>query len=446
MNKTVITYGTFDMFHIGHLNILKRAKAFGNYLIVGVTSEDYDRSRGKLNVIQTIDQRVEAIKKLDFVDKVIIETHKNQKQEDIKKFNVDKFVIGDDWVGKFDYLNEYCEVIYLPRTEGVSSTLLRKDIKDIHLGIVGTGRIANRFAKECMHVQGIELSSVYSTNINNVSKFISEHNILYGFDNFDNFLESDIEAVYVASPHEYHYIQSKKALESGKHVLCEKPAGLNHGELRELINLAKKNELVFLEGIKTAFFPAFIKLLEEVKSGVIGDVVEVRATFTKLIEEKDSREWNPKTGGATTELGNYPLLLSNKILGPATTTNYVDYKKNNVDSMNTIISKHKNNTTSISTVGIGVKSEGCAIISGTKGYVYIPAPWWLTKDFYVRFEDSNKSYNYQYEFEGDGLRYEISEFKSLIQRNQLESNLLNYNNMLSINKIILNYLCKKDSE
>ena len=110
------------MFHQGHRRLLERAKALGDYLIVGVTDENYDRSRGKLNVVEDTEQRKQAIEALEFVDKVIIEKHKKQKAEDMVKYNVDVFAIGDDWEGTFDYLNEYTEVVYLPRTEGISST------------------------------------------------------------------------------------------------------------------------------------------------------------------------------------------------------------------------------------------------------------------------------------------------------------------------------------
>jgi glycerol-3-phosphate cytidylyltransferase len=437
--KKVITYGTFDLFHIGHLNILKRAKEFGDYFIVGVTSEGYDRSRGKLNVIQDLETRVKAIKELDFVDEVIVETHKNQKQEDIKKYNIDKFIIGDDWVGKFDYLNEFCEVVYLPRTEGISSTQLRKKIKVIQLGVIGTGRIAERFAKECLDVPGIEIHSVFSRNMDNVQNFIVENNILYGFDNLTDFLNSDIEAVYIASPHEFHYEQSKKALYAGKHVLCEKPATLNLKELEELLSIAKSENLIFLEAVKTAFLPAFNKILDEIKTGVIGDIQEVRATFTKLINDKSVREWQSIYGGATNELSTYPLLLAMKILGTPIDINYFDQKKGKVDSSNTIVCRHKNGTVSISTVGIGMKAEGSAVISGTKGYIYIPAPWWLTKEFIIKFEETNKSYNFNYEFIGDGLRYEISEFASMIQRKKIISSLLSSIDMININKVLSLY-------
>lgn len=436
--KIIITYGTYDLLHIGHINLLKRAKALGDYLIVGVTSEDYDCSRGKLNVKQSTKKRVKEIKKLDFVDEVIIEKHKNQKQQDIVSKKVDIFAIGDDWVGKFDYLNEFTKVVYLPRTEGISSTLLRsQELKDVKIGIIGTGRIANRFVIESRNVSNIILHSVYSTKLNNVTEFIKSNDIPYGFNELEEFLNSDIKAVYIASPHQFHYEQIKKCLENKKHVLCEKPAVLEEYQLKELITIAKTNNLIFLEAIKTAFFPAFNKLLDILKTDVIGEIKDVKATFTKLIDDKSSREWDKNYGGSITELLTYPLLLSQKILGKSKKTYTFKTISNDVDSYSVIVSKHKNNTLSTSTVGIGVKSEGSAIISGTKGYIYIPAPWWLTKDFFIRGEDSVKEESYHFDLEGSGLRYEISEFITLIQRNKIRSKRLTYDDMLEINKVLI---------
>ena len=139
--KKVITYGTYDMLHQGHINLLRRAKALGDYLIVGVTNDNFDRERGKLNVVNNVLERVEAVKATGLADKIIIEDYVGQKIDDIQKYEVDIFAIGSDWVGKFDYLNEYCEVVYLPRTEGISSTMLRENLQeDVRIGIVGAGR------------------------------------------------------------------------------------------------------------------------------------------------------------------------------------------------------------------------------------------------------------------------------------------------------------------
>ena len=142
--KKVITYGTYDLLHQGHLNLLRRAKELGDYLVVGVTSDSYDRDRGKLNVRNNVLERVEAVKATGYADEVIIEDYIGQKIDDIQKYNIDVFAIGSDWEGKFDYLKEYCDVVYLPRTEGISSTQLRAELTDdITLGIIGCGRVAS---------------------------------------------------------------------------------------------------------------------------------------------------------------------------------------------------------------------------------------------------------------------------------------------------------------
>ena len=123
--KKVITYGTFDLFHEGHYNILKRAKALGDYLIVGVTSESYDIERGKLNVRDSLLKRIENVRRTGFADEIIIEEYQGQKLSDIIKYKVDLLVLGSDWRGKFDYLKNYCDVVYLERTKNISSTKLR---------------------------------------------------------------------------------------------------------------------------------------------------------------------------------------------------------------------------------------------------------------------------------------------------------------------------------
>ena len=158
----VITYGTYDLLHQGHINLLRRAKALGDYLIVGVTSDSFDKGRGKLNVRNNVLERVEAVKATGYADEVIIEDYLGQKIDDIQRYNVDIFAIGSDWEGKFDYLNEYCKVVYLPRTEGISSTQLREESQDIYrIGIVGSGRIARRFVPEAGMVNGAQVSAVF---------------------------------------------------------------------------------------------------------------------------------------------------------------------------------------------------------------------------------------------------------------------------------------------
>lgn len=124
--KKVITYGTFDILHYGHINLLRRAKALGDFLIVAISTDEFNALKGKKSYYnyETRKMMLEAIK---YVDLVIPETCWEQKIEDVKKYNVDIFTMGSDWEGKFDFLKEYCEVIYLPRTEGISSTKIKED-------------------------------------------------------------------------------------------------------------------------------------------------------------------------------------------------------------------------------------------------------------------------------------------------------------------------------
>jgi len=434
--KKIITYGTYDMLHIGHINLLTRAKARGDYLIVGVTSDDYDRSRGKLNVVQSQEERVAAIKALDFVDEVILETHKNQKQEDILKYGIDEFVIGDDWVGKFDYLNEYTKVVYLPRTKGISSTKLRNEnLKSIKIGIIGANSDAKRFIKESHFVDYIEIKAIFDTKKENIDKLLKHYEIEKIFYNLEEFLNEDIDAVYICSDINEHYNHIKKSLFSNKHILCENPLTFDNNQAKELFEIAKEKHLLLLMAIKTAFAPAFNKLVEELDKNIIGDIKEVRATFTSLYEERGFPKEYIKNG-ATNLLINYPSLIIYKVLREFKEIYFFDNKKEDYDISNVVITKHQNQTLGIATVGIEMKSEGEAIISGTKGYVYIPAPWWLTKEFYFKFEDEHKSFKFEYEFEGDGLRYMISEFVSLIRRGKIESDRLTIKEMLELNRVI----------
>ena len=146
--KKVITYGTFDLFHKGHYNIIKRAKALGDYLIVGVTSESFDIERGKLNVRDSLIKRIENVRRTGLADEIIIEEYQGQKVSDIIKYDIDVLVVGSDWRGKFDYLKNYCDVVYLERTKNISSTKLRSEGIIFNMGIVTDDIQDNGFVQE----------------------------------------------------------------------------------------------------------------------------------------------------------------------------------------------------------------------------------------------------------------------------------------------------------
>ena len=129
--RKVITYGTYDLLHYGHVKLLERAKALGDYLIVGVTADDFDKTRRKINVQQTLMERIEGVRATGLADEIIVEEYEGQKIDDIKRYGVDIFTVGSDWKGKFDYLKAYCKVVYLERTQGVSSSELRSEKNEL---------------------------------------------------------------------------------------------------------------------------------------------------------------------------------------------------------------------------------------------------------------------------------------------------------------------------
>lgn len=126
--KKVITYGTFDLFHVGHVNILRRARELGDYLIVALSSDEFNAIKNK-KAYHSYEDRKQILEAIRYVDEVIPEFTWEQKIKDVQEHNVDVFVMGDDWEGKFDFLKEYCEVVYLPRTEGISTTKIKQDLK-----------------------------------------------------------------------------------------------------------------------------------------------------------------------------------------------------------------------------------------------------------------------------------------------------------------------------
>ncbi|MBC8620206.1 Gfo/Idh/MocA family oxidoreductase [Parabacteroides faecis] len=419
----VITYGTYDLLHQGHINLLRRAKKLGDYLIVGVTNDNFDRDRGKLNVRNNVLERVEAVRATGYADEIIIEDYIGQKIDDIQKYEVDIFAIGSDWEGKFDYLNEFCKVVYLPRTKGISSSMLREGSQDeVRVGIIGCGRVAKRFPMEASVVSGINLVAVYDININAAMLLSKSNSNIEVYSDLADFYTA-VDAVYIATPHLSHYDYIKESLRFQKHVLCETPMVLCGNHAIELYELAEKQGLILMEANKTAHCPAFNHLMVMIKSGLVGDIVDIEASLSKLWDDKkDLRELDPEqAGGSLYELGSYPLLPIFKLLGVNyENLNIYSRMDNNVDMYTKGVFRYPKATCSFK-VGLGVKTEGNLVISGTKGYAYVPAPWWKTDYFELRYENQNDNKKYFYKWDGAGLRYEIQEFISCIVNKRFSS-------------------------
>ena len=297
----VITYGTYDMLHYGHERLLRRAKALGDYLIVGVTADDFDLTRGKINVKQPLSERIEAVRALGIADEIIVEEYEGQKIEDIKRLGVDIFTVGSDWEGQFDYLNDYCKVVYLPRTEGVSSTELRAEKRSLRLGILGdVPAIIEKYIAEVGYVNGLTVSGVWTES--DRVKAIAEKASVPLFKNVDALAESS-DAVFVVNHPRKHYQTIKELLSLHKHVICESPIALKKAEYEQLRDMAGKENLILMDAIKTAYATAYNRLLLLVKSGKIGRVYSVEATCTSLRDQQrgfdfetdwsSSLDWGP---------------------------------------------------------------------------------------------------------------------------------------------------------
>ena len=421
---TVITYGTFDLLHYGHIRLLKRAKALGDYLIVGITSDDYDKTRGKINNQQSLMERIAAIKATGLVDKIIIEEYEGQKIDDIKRYNADIFTVGSDWTGKFDYLNEYCKVIYLPRTEGISSSKVRSVSQKIRIGLMGSAAWRTKFITEAKFVNGVEIVGVCAAKQSKEPEF----NNLFYTDNYSELLNK-VDAVYIISKPENHYKDIKKALLIGKHVLCESPIAFSKLECQELFKLANKQNLILMDAIKTAYSTAYYRLLLLTKTGQIGQVVSIDSVCTSLrdgisIAGTDLKDkWNSMCGWAPVALLPIFQILGTNYKKKIYYTKFLD-KRANMDAFTKIDFVFENSIASIK-VGKGVKAEGELIIAGTQGYIYVPAPWWKTDYFELRYENQENNKRFFYQLDGEGIRYEIVVFTKSIAQKKNESYISN---------------------
>lgn len=438
----VITYGTYDVLHYGHIRLLERAKALGDYLIVGITSDDYDKTRGKINNQQTLMERILAVKNTGLADEIIVEEYEGQKIDDIRRLGVDIFTVGSDWVGKFDYLNEYCKVVYLPRTEGISSSEVRTEKRRLRIGVVGKAIFRTKFINECNYVNGVEVVGICASQKGMEPEIAN----LYYTDNYDNLLER-VDAVYIISRPEKHYADVKKALLARKHVLCESPIALKESETEELFEIAQEHSLILMDGIKTAYSTAFERLVLLAKTGKIGDVISVDSVCTNLrdgitAEGVDlSQKWNSICGWGPIALLPIFQILGTDYRCKTTTTKFYN-KAANMDGFTKIDFVYSGATASIK-VAKAAKAEGQLIITGSNGYIYVPAPWWKTDYFEVRYENQEENKRFFYQLDGEGIRYEIVAFaKAIESRRNLQ---VIYNNVSKkISRVIEDFNNKTD--
>lgn len=410
----VITYGTYDLFHYGHQRLLERAKALGDYLIVGVTADGFDQARGKINVQQSLMERIEAVRSTGLADEIVVEEYEGQKIDDIRRLGVDIFTVGSDWKGHFDYLNEYCKVVYLDRTEGVSSSEIRSERHELRIGLVGESVLLNKFVSESHFVNGVTISGVCTQEGFLLSEEVKSLPVVTT--DLSQLIEVS-DALYIVSHPTKHYTQIKQALLAGKHVLCESPIALNVIEFKELQRIAAEKKLQLIDSLKTAYSMAYNRMILLLKGGVIGNIISVDAVCTSLsdLERKAGKDlsntWNSICAWGPTAMLPIFQLLGIEYVQKQITSHLIS---DDFDIFTKIAFVYPHAVASLK-VGKGVKSEGELIVSGTKGYVYVPAPWWKMDYFEIRREDPTQNKRYFYQLDGEGIRYELVSFLKAVQ-------------------------------
>lgn len=415
--KKVITYGTFDLFHQGHYNILKRARELGDYLIVGVTSESYDIERGKLNVKDSLLKRIENVRKTGFADEIIIEEYQGQKISDIIKYNIDLLVLGSDWKGKFDYLKNYCEVKYLERTKNISSTKLRSEGTIYSIGVVTDDTGDNEMVQESKFVSGLHVESVYSEDIFVAREFCDRYELdSYGTD-YGQFLNG-LDVVYIKSGAKNRADYIKRALQQGKHVISDTPMTLDTGEQKALFALAREQKVVLVERLTLVYLRAFVQLVWLTHGALVGEVVAVKCAISQ-----DDFEG----GKSFNETVSQALCACIKLLGK----DYLDVNTNAVrgsdgDFVYDMITVKYPKALATIEIGTTVDVENELVIIGSKGRITVPNDWWNTGYFEAKIEGQEFLKRYSFNFEGNGLRYLLQELTIMIRDRRTECTRLFY--------------------
>ena len=410
--RKVITYGTFDLFHQGHYNILKRAKEYGDYLIVGVTGDSYDISRGKLSVHDDIATRIENVKNTGLVDAIIIEEYLGQKISDVIKYDIDTFVIGDDWRGKFDHLGKYCDVVYLERTKNISSTQLREEnFPAHHIGIITDQENDNTIVSESKLVSGFKISGVYADDEELRERFKDKYQLETAFDNeMELFEASDI--VYVRTRIEDRYDYIKEALEMGKHVICDPPFTISAKKQRELFDLAKDRGVALIDNVKMVYVRVFNQIMWMCHGGLIGDILQFNCSVSK--NDKNIKDFFD-------ELMALALTPMVKIMG----TDYTKMiprliREGDGVEFGSIVFEYPA-AEAIVKVGNNVRVKNQMEIIGSKGTIRLKDNWWKSNYFEMEDTETGETKIYNMNFAGNGFKFLLKEMLVMFGNNKTES-------------------------
>jgi len=399
--RRIITYGTFDLFHQGHFNILKRAKEQGDYLIVGVSSESYDIERGKLNVRDDLITRIRNVEATGLADMIISEEYQGQKVNDIIKYQVDALVLGSDWTGKFDYLREYCEVIYLERTKDISSTQLRNEsMRNLRIAIVTDDADDNGLIDEAHYVSGLHITGVCSPELPVAESLRAKYDLAFATDDYGVALKN-ADLVYIKTGLTSRLKYAESAVAAGVAVICEPPISLDPNQIRQLQMRAEQKHVPVIERVTIAYLRAFTQLVWYLRCGIIGDVIAFKTSLDLDMVRLEPLE---------AKLVN--LFALRKILGwrdrPLLKQAFVA-KRNGV-SYSSATFERGGSLATFEIIGGMTMDSGLTLI-GSQGWLDVPGDWLRVGYFQVHsFETQQSPKHFSFNFEGNGFRYILQEF------------------------------------
>jgi predicted dehydrogenase len=305
----------------------------------------------------------------------------------------------------------------------------------IKWGIIGLGNIANQFASDLKLIDEAELYAVASRDINKANEFAAKHNCAKFYGTYDElFSDEHVDIIYIATPHDSHTELSIKAMESGKHVLCEKPLSLSYNDALRMTETSKKHNKFFMEAFWTRFIPSIKELLSKVKNGDIGEIKYINADFAFINRELETRLIDKKLGGgALYDIGVYPLFLSYVMLGiPKDIIAKSLYHTTGVDLQTTMILQYES-AQAVLHAGLVSASDMKATISGTKGRIDIDSPWFMTEGYSIIEDEQEEKFSIPNI--GKGYAHEAIECHQCIWQNQIESKLWSHQNSLDLSKI-----------
>lgn len=311
-------------------------------------------------------------------------------------------------------------------------------MSDFRWGLLGTGKIAKAFAEDLQLAPGHSVAAVGSRSISSAEKFAAHFNDALAFGSYEELVNSDVDAIYIASPHPFHAEHALLAMRAGKAVLCEKPFTINRAEAIELIDYSRSNSIPLMEALWTRFLPHIAQIQSVIASGALGTISTITADHGQYLPaDPFARLWEPSLGGgALLDLGIYPLTLAHIVLGkPEKITAVATLTDQKVDLQSTMVLQYHDGAQAILTSTMANKSGNIGVISGDKARIEIDGPFYKPTSWRLITRDE-KVTEYPNTYIGNGLKEEAIEFARVVRAGEIESPLMTHETTLEVMEIM----------